>query len=179
MDPAVNQQHVEHAVFLDHPIARVWVERRCHRRLRPLTGRKRMRVYAGITGRSSEGQLTLLLTLALPRLNEQMTTAMVRSLYLSEGAAVTPNSKFLDLAVDLSATVEHDCPPVSYYRIVLRDRAWLRRLFVATGQTIEAGEPLALFSTEPDEALDGVPGRAARTSIAGILAQPDWPDAEF
>jgi hypothetical protein len=116
----------------------------------------------------------VLLTLALPRINEQMTTAVIRTIYAAEGASMTLNSKFLDLAIDLSATVVHDCPPISYYRIGLRDKAWLRKLLVAPGDYVEPGTVLAYFSTEAGETLEGAPSRAMRISIAGILNQSDW-----
>jgi hypothetical protein len=133
-------------------------------------------VYAGSSARSLEGCSTLLLTLALPRINEQMTTAKILAIYAAEGACLALNSKFLDLAIDLSVSVVHDCPPVSYYRIGLRDKAWLRKLLVAPGDYVEPGAVMAHFSTEPDEALDDAPSRAVRISIAGILNQSDWLD---
>ncbi len=87
-------------------------------------------------------------------------------------------ARILDLSVDLSAAVAHDCPPISHYRIVLRERAWLRRLCVKPGAQVAADEVLAQFSTDPDEPLDGEPGRAVRVSIAGILDQSDWWSAD-
>jgi hypothetical protein len=112
----------------------------------------------------------VLLTLALPRINEHMTTAVIAAIHASAGAPVVPGAMFADVTVDLSATAEQDCPPISYYRIVLRDRAWLRVLHVARGDEVAAGASLALFSTDPGEALDAAPARAIRTTIAGILA---------
>jgi hypothetical protein len=116
----------------------------------------------------------LLLTLRLPRINAYMTTASVDKVYVEEGKPLNVGAKLLDLIVDLSATAAHDCPPVSAYRIVLRDRAWLRRLAVAPGDDLEVGAIIAQFSTEPDEPLDGEAARTVRVTIAGILGQSDW-----
>jgi hypothetical protein len=116
----------------------------------------------------------LLLNLLAPRINDYMTTAVVDAVHAREGEALASGAKVMDLLVDLSAVAAHDCPPVSLYRLVLRDRAWLRRLDVAVGDEVGVGAPLALFATEPDEALAAPPARAARVAIAGIIRQSAW-----
>lgn len=112
----------------------------------------------------------MLLTLTLPRINELMSTAVVETIHAVSGSALTPGTKLLDLSVDLSAVAAHDCPPVSLYRIVLRDRVFLRRVAVARGDELAVGALLAQFSTDPEEPLDGEAARAVRITIAGILA---------
>ena len=72
--------------------------------------------------------------------------------------------------MDLGGSVAHDCPPVSYYRLVLRERAWLRRLAVAVGEEVPLAAPLAWFTTSPDEPAEGEPARPVRVAHAGILA---------
>lgn len=116
----------------------------------------------------------MILTVMLPQVNANMKSAMVQALYPSEGTLLVPGAKLLDLKVDLSLAVGHDCPPVSFYRLALRERAWLRKLLVAAEDDVAVGAPLAILSTEPDESLDPAPGRDARLSIAGILYQSDW-----
>jgi hypothetical protein len=116
----------------------------------------------------------LLLTLTLARINDYMSTATIRSVYAAEGASLAPGQKLLDLSIDLSAIVPHDCPPISFYRIAMRERVWLRRLIVTPGTDVEVGAALACFSTVPGEPLDGEPARAARVTIAGIIDQSDW-----
>ena len=111
------------------------------------------------------------MTLTLPRINELMTSAVVEAIHAAAGTALTPGAALLDVSVDLSAVVAHDCPPISLYRIVLRDRAWLRRITVARGDDVAVGALLAHFSTEPGESLEGTPSREVRVTIAGILAQ--------
>jgi hypothetical protein len=114
----------------------------------------------------------LLLNLTVPRINDYMTTAIVDTIYSSEGEALPVGTKLFDLTIDLSRAVAHDCPPISYFRVVLRERAWLRRLSIAEGDEPATGEPLALFSTEPDESLDAPAARPVRVAIAAILHQP-------
>jgi hypothetical protein len=116
----------------------------------------------------------LLLNLTLPRINPSMTTAIIDTIHASVGALAPVGGKLIDLTVDLSAAADHDCPPVAQFRLVARDRAWLRRLDVAPGDEPEVGASLALFSTEPDEPLDGPPARQIRLAIAGIIAQSIW-----
>ncbi len=116
----------------------------------------------------------MLLTLNLPRIMEQMTTAVVDTIHVVEGVALGPGAKLFDLRVDLSAVAPQDCPPVSMFRIALRDRAWLRRLCIDPGAEVEVDTLLVVFSTTPDESLDAPPARAARITIAGIMAQHDW-----
>jgi hypothetical protein len=116
----------------------------------------------------------LLLNLIVPRINDYMTTAIIQAIHPREGDALAMGAKLFDLMVDLSAAAPHDCPLISYYRVVLRERAWLRRLAVARGDQPVVGAPLALFATEPDEALDAAPTRPARMAIAMILPQSTW-----
>jgi hypothetical protein len=116
----------------------------------------------------------LLLTLQLPKLLSDVSSATIEAVHISEGQYLTPGMKILDLRIDMSSVAAHDCPPVSFYRLAFRDRAWLRRLDVARGDAREAGDILALFSTEEGEAIDAPPGRAARIATAGIIHQSEW-----
>lgn len=116
------------------------------------------------------GRTFVLLTLSLPPINPHASDAVVKTVYAAVGEELGLGAKLFDLTVDLSnAALVHDCPPVSSYRVVLRDKVWLRRIEVTAGQTVNTGEPLALFSTEPDEPLDAEPGRAVRVTIAGVV----------
>jgi pyruvate/2-oxoglutarate dehydrogenase complex dihydrolipoamide acyltransferase (E2) component len=115
-----------------------------------------------------------LLNLNLPRINDYMTTAIVEALHAREGDDLAAGAKLLDLTVDLSLAAPHDCPPISHYRIVLRETAQLRRLCVRVGDEPLVGAPLAVFATEHDEAIDAEPGRRARIAIAAIMYQPSW-----
>ena len=120
------------------------------------------------------GASIVLLTLVLPRIGEHTSIVTVKTVHAAEGAFLRPNAKLFDLAVDLSAALAHDCPPVSRFRIALRDPAWVRRLAVSEGDTVAPGALLGLFSSEANEPLEDAPARALRVSIAGILDQSGW-----
>jgi hypothetical protein len=115
--------------------------------------------------------LTMLLTLKLPKLLPEATSAKIEKVFATEGQFLQPGAKICDLRIDLSAISEHDCPPVSFFRIAFRDRAWLRRVSVVDGDIREVGAELALFSTERDETTDFTPVRSARFTAAGIIHQ--------
>ncbi len=116
----------------------------------------------------------MLLHLIVPRINDYMTEAIVEWVYPSQGQSLEVGAKLLDMTVDLSAAAPHDCPPISHYRIVLREPAWLRRLTVSRRETVAAGAQVAQFTSTPDEPLDGPPARAVRMAIAAIIHQPAW-----
>jgi hypothetical protein len=71
--------------------------------------------------------------------------------------------------VDLSSAFSQDCPPISYYRVVSRERVWLRKIEVAAGDSIDVSGLIAIFSTEADELEGGVISRPLRITTAGIL----------
>jgi hypothetical protein len=116
----------------------------------------------------------LLLNLIVPRINDYMTTAFVEKVYADEGADLSIGARLLDFTVDLSAVAPHDCPPISHYRLVLREPARLRSVMVRRGDEPVVGAPLALFTTDPDETLDAKAGRPLRVAIAAILSQSAW-----
>jgi hypothetical protein len=116
----------------------------------------------------------LLLHLIVPRINDYMTEAIVEWVYPSEGQLLQVGAKLLDMTVDLSAAAPHDCPPISHYRLVLREPVWLRRLSANRRDVIATGAPIALFTSTPDEPIEEPSTRAVRTAIAAIIHQPSW-----
>lgn len=121
------------------------------------------------------GLASMLLTLHLPALGPLAVTT-IRAVHMMEGAHFPRATKLLDFSVDLSGGMPHDCPPVSHYRIIVREVAWLRHLVVGKGDQASPGMLLALLSTEQEEPLDGPPTRAARVTVAGILHHDGWGD---
>jgi hypothetical protein len=105
----------------------------------------------------------------LPTINPHMTGARIECFHAEPGSALKMGSKLIDVGVDLSSAFAQECPPVSFFRVVLREAAFLRRLDVARGQLCNLGEPIALFSTEPDEILAVEQAREIRFSVAGII----------
>ncbi len=121
----------------------------------------------------------MLFNLTLARINPQMRNAVVDAVFPEVGTLLAVSGKLMDLTVDLSEAAAHDCPPISYYRLVVRDKVWLRRLSASAGDTVEVGAEIALFSTEPDEPLDGPIARQVRTVSVGIVPQTSWDEGSF
>jgi hypothetical protein len=113
------------------------------------------------------------LGLLLPRIMEPMTTARIEAAYAAPGAAMKPGDRLFDLTIDLGGAFLQNCPPISHYRLVLRERAVMRRLNVRPGQDVAPGDCLALFTTLPEEPEDGPVARSLRIAVAGIIGQPD------
>jgi len=116
----------------------------------------------------------MLITLTLPRINQHMTVAVIRRIYAAEGEFVNIGAKLMDISIDLSSVAPHDCPPISLYRFAMRDRIWLRRLAVSPGDDVVVGADLAYFTTDANEPVTAMPGRAARVTVAGILDTTNW-----
>ncbi len=125
-------------------------------------------------GDVSPEPVSLLLNLPLPRINPYMTTAIIDKIHVAAGTAMPVGGRLFDLTLDLSTAAPHDCPPVGHYCLIVRDRVWLRRLCVAVGDEPVAGANLALFSTGPDEPLDGLLSRSARLTVIGIIPVLSW-----
>ena len=116
----------------------------------------------------------MLLKLELPVTNEALGTARIDAVYPAIGQELGPGARLFDFTVGLDAASAHDCPPVTSYRMVLRERAWVLRIDVAKGETAAAGAALALLGSGPGEPVDGEAVRSVRTSLAAILSAPDW-----
>jgi hypothetical protein len=110
----------------------------------------------------------MLYDLRLPKINPNMSAAVVECAYADSGALLKVGDKLFDLSVDLSSGFSQYCPPISYFRVVVREKLWLRKTLVVPGDSCDVGAPLALFSTEQDESLEGAPARAIRITTAGI-----------
>jgi pyruvate/2-oxoglutarate dehydrogenase complex dihydrolipoamide acyltransferase (E2) component len=106
--------------------------------------------------------------LRLPKINPNMSTAIVECVYATPGAILKPGDKLFDLSVDLSSSFSQYCPPISYFRVVMREKLWLRETLVAPGDEVDIGALLALFSAEEGEPLEISPSRAVRVTTAGI-----------
>ena len=124
---------------------------------------------------ASEAELlSLLLNLNVPRINDYMTSARIETVHASVGDRLLPGAKLFDMTVDLSLAAPHDCPPISHYRMIMREGAYLRRLDIEPGEEPLVDALLALFSTDAAEPLDAAPGRPARVAIATIMYQSIW-----
>jgi pyruvate/2-oxoglutarate dehydrogenase complex dihydrolipoamide acyltransferase (E2) component len=106
---------------------------------------------------------------SLPQISPQMPEAVIECLYPVAGAALKSGDKLLDLSVDLSSSFAQDCPPISYFRIIMRENVVLREFHVSRGQACKVGELIAVFSTVADEPKDRPAQRGIRFATAGIL----------
>jgi hypothetical protein len=110
----------------------------------------------------------MILEFKLPLINPHMSGATIEFLHSGPGA-VKAGSKFLDVSVDLGSAFAQECPPISFYRFVMREPAWLRDIQAVPGRHYAVDERVALFSTDPDEALDQPAARGVRVTVAGIM----------
>jgi hypothetical protein len=98
-----------------------------------------------------------------------MSGATIECVYAAPDMMLKAGTKLLDLSVDLGSAFAQECPPISFYRFVMREQVFLRTLDVVPGRFCAQNELIALFSTDPDETLTVTPARAVRTTTAGIL----------
>jgi hypothetical protein len=108
----------------------------------------------------------------LPLISPHMTVALIECLYPAPGASLKTGDKLLDLRVDLTSTFKQDCPPVSFYRIIMRENAVLREFLLGAGGSCKPGDLIAVFSTSAVEARDQPAQRPIRFATAGIVHHP-------
>jgi hypothetical protein len=105
----------------------------------------------------------------LPKIVNQMTGATVECLHAKPGDNLKMGSKLFDISIDLSSAFAQECPPVSFFRVVMREAAWLRKIELAPGSFSQLDEQMAIFSTSPDEDIGESAARPVRTTVAGIV----------
>ncbi|HVZ30507.1 MAG TPA: hypothetical protein VG839_08950 [Asticcacaulis sp.] len=105
----------------------------------------------------------------LPTINPHMSGARIECLYAQPGDTLKMGSKLLDLGVDLSSAFAQECPPISFFRVVLREPVTLRAFKVEPGDYCDLGHLIALFSTTPEEDLNVEPARDIRFATAAII----------
>ncbi len=110
-----------------------------------------------------------MLSLTMPVILGEDAEALVEVCYVGLGDDLGPGHKLLDISIDLSARFNQNCPPISYYRIVSRERARVVKLLVPPGGLCAPGEVVALCATDRDDGVDGPVGRSLRVTTAGIL----------
>lgn len=97
-----------------------------------------------------------------------MTAAAIECVFATPGAVLKVGDKLCDISVDLSSGFSQYCPPVSYFRVVVRERVRLQSLLVAPGDNCDVGQLMAVFSAEHDDSGDEKPARQLRITTAGI-----------
>jgi pyruvate/2-oxoglutarate dehydrogenase complex dihydrolipoamide acyltransferase (E2) component len=106
--------------------------------------------------------------LRLTKINPNMTAAVIECIYAKPGTALKVGDKICDLSVDLSSGFSQYCPPISYFRVVAREKIWLQKLLVVPGDNCDVGQLMAVFSAEQDDPGEGAPARPLRITTAGI-----------
>lgn len=110
----------------------------------------------------------MLYELRLSKINPNMNAAIIECIYVQAGSALKAGDKLCDLSVDLSSGFSQYCPPISYFRVVVREKAWLQKLLVVPGDSCDVGQLVAVFSSEQDVPGEGAPARPLRITTAGI-----------
>jgi pyruvate/2-oxoglutarate dehydrogenase complex dihydrolipoamide acyltransferase (E2) component len=106
--------------------------------------------------------------LRLTKINPNMTAAVIECIYAKPGAALKVGDKICDLSVDLSSGFSQYCPPISYFRVVAREKVWLQKLLIVPGDSCDVGQLMAVFGAEQDDTGEGAPARPLRITTAGI-----------
>jgi hypothetical protein len=104
----------------------------------------------------------------LPRIVPQMSGATIECVYAKVGDALKMGSKLVDMSVDLTSAFAQECPPISFFRVVLRETAWLRKFDVEPGRFVQLDDAIAVFSTDQNEDINQSAGRQIRMTVAGI-----------
>jgi pyruvate/2-oxoglutarate dehydrogenase complex dihydrolipoamide acyltransferase (E2) component len=116
----------------------------------------------------------MILSLNMPQLGALMVQGVIQEIHVSEGCRIDAGSKLFDIRVDLSEVAPQDCPPVSFFQMVSREKGWVRQLNCAIGQSHSVGQVLAVVSSDQDEPCDTSPLRPLRISTVGVLSAPEW-----
>lgn len=116
----------------------------------------------------------MLLELVLPPFVGPTETVRIDAVDFAVGDCLARNARLIDFTAGLDDAARHDCPPITTYRMTLSETGWVRQVNVAEGQTVAAGEVLALISTSEDEPIAGTPERRCRITAAAILQPMAW-----
>jgi len=105
----------------------------------------------------------------LPEIVDGMASATLENVYIGEGDTLKAGSKLFDISVDLSSAFTQECPPISYFRVIVREPVHVRRIHFKPGQTMDVGAVVALFASDPEEDPDAAAERPVRIATAGIM----------
>ncbi len=98
----------------------------------------------------------------MPKLSPTMTDGTIAKWHKKVGDFVQADDLVVEITTD-KATIEHHA----------LDPGWLRAIIVAEGEQAEVGKPIAIFSTEQNESIEGFsaePQAVAQPQVA--IAQP-------
>ncbi|CAN5503995.1 hypothetical protein BH10PSE17_BH10PSE17_25570 [soil metagenome] len=109
--------------------------------------------------------------LVLPRIIADMADARIETVHVAVGEEVE-GGRLLDISIDLGQAAALNCPPISYYRLVTREKVRLLELRVAPGGRCEPGAAVAVFGDGSAIAADEPMARPLRLTVAAILWHP-------
>jgi hypothetical protein len=101
-----------------------------------------------------------------------MSEGLIECFYATPGSVLKPSDKILDLSVNLSNNFAQDCPPISFYRVVIREKLVLREIRVPRGQGCKVNDVIVVFSNDAEEPLDQPAQRGIRCATVGIIHHP-------
>ena len=110
----------------------------------------------------------MLLELRLSEIVPGMSGATIECVHAVAGSVLKPGARLLDLSIDLSSAFAQECPPISFFRVILRESAVLRRIDVVPGKYMELGEVIALFAPTSDDPVDGPADRSVPVSYTHL-----------
>ncbi|MFQ5729598.1 MAG: E3 binding domain-containing protein, partial [Waddliaceae bacterium] len=83
-------------------------------------------------------------TFTMPKLSPTMEVGTIAKWYKKEGEHLEPGELLLEVSTD-KATIEHN----------VLDGGWLRKILVQDGEEARVNQPIAIFTEEADESIEG------------------------
>ena len=86
----------------------------------------------------------------------------------------------MDLKVDMNSSFLHNCPSINFYRLVVLEPLWLRKLFISSGDNVEEKLLMGIFSDDQFEDIGdySIYKRDVKLSYAGIIHDVEWYDLD-
>lgn len=107
-------------------------------------------------------------TVTMPKLSPTMETGVIAQWHKNEGEFVNAGEVLLEVSTD-KATVEH----------AALDEGWLRKILVPEGGEASVNQPIAIFTTEENESIEGVEaGQGKASERKETESQPQQKEVE-
>jgi hypothetical protein len=114
----------------------------------------------------------MILSLVLPRMDRSIRAGTVHRLIARPGDALRAGAALLEVRIDLEQANARDCPSVIFFRLIATERAYLRSLEIALGDSIEPAAPIGIATTTVEEPFDAPATRALRMASVAIQVDP-------
>ena len=76
------------------------------------------------------------------------------SIYASEDQLLSRGCRILDLKIDMQSSLAHDCPSINFYRLVMLESMWLRKIFISPGEATQANSLIGIFTSDQYEDIE-------------------------